>query len=354
MAYARTIEHGDIVHRCFRCGYCKFPSDYWDFNCPSYKAFGWQEGRMDMNPERVKEGLAKPGNMMMVDDPRVTARELKRKTVRVPLVDHLRARWPANAASTASSQAATDGFSVPAYLRSLTSRVDSRSLDGLGKLVAADFVERADLEGDAAHQQQRARRILERAWAAQQIGRLGNRSKRAVKLLEGLVARRSLHRDFAYHGLDGAMAARALGALGATESVPFLVRTFLAVDPDLKKMVKPPANYPYAWADYRLKLEIICVLGELRCKESRRFLSEYLAMDVANAGRFAGPMSEEATRALLRHNVTAEELESLLRSANSAVRGTTILACLDDRTASRASSLAKIVPWTQELPRAGQ
>jgi Fe-S oxidoreductase len=41
MAYAHTIEHAEIVHRCFRCGYCKFPTDYVDFNCPSYKAFGW-------------------------------------------------------------------------------------------------------------------------------------------------------------------------------------------------------------------------------------------------------------------------------------------------------------------------
>lgn len=37
----RKIEHGDIVHRCFRCGYCKFPGDYVDFNCPSYKSLGW-------------------------------------------------------------------------------------------------------------------------------------------------------------------------------------------------------------------------------------------------------------------------------------------------------------------------
>jgi Fe-S oxidoreductase len=41
MAYLRELAHGDIVHRCFRCGYCKFPADYVDFNCPSYKAFGW-------------------------------------------------------------------------------------------------------------------------------------------------------------------------------------------------------------------------------------------------------------------------------------------------------------------------
>lgn len=41
MDYVRHVEHADIVHRCFRCGYCKFPSDYVDFNCPSYKAYGW-------------------------------------------------------------------------------------------------------------------------------------------------------------------------------------------------------------------------------------------------------------------------------------------------------------------------
>ena len=41
MTQLRNIEHAEIVHRCFRCGYCKFPEDYTDFNCPSYKAFGW-------------------------------------------------------------------------------------------------------------------------------------------------------------------------------------------------------------------------------------------------------------------------------------------------------------------------
>jgi Fe-S oxidoreductase len=41
MKRVHEIEHADIVHRCFRCGYCKFPEDYVDFNCPSYRAFGW-------------------------------------------------------------------------------------------------------------------------------------------------------------------------------------------------------------------------------------------------------------------------------------------------------------------------
>ncbi|MFX1363811.1 MAG: (Fe-S)-binding protein [Promethearchaeota archaeon] len=32
----------DIVHRCFRCGYCKFTHNYSDFNCPSYKKFRFE------------------------------------------------------------------------------------------------------------------------------------------------------------------------------------------------------------------------------------------------------------------------------------------------------------------------
>jgi len=34
------MEFEEIVHRCFRCGYCKFTEDYQDINCPSYAKFG--------------------------------------------------------------------------------------------------------------------------------------------------------------------------------------------------------------------------------------------------------------------------------------------------------------------------
>jgi len=44
------MRYEEIVHRCFRCGYCKFTSDYSDFNCPSYRKFFFESyspgGRM--------------------------------------------------------------------------------------------------------------------------------------------------------------------------------------------------------------------------------------------------------------------------------------------------------------------
>ena len=32
-------KYAEQIHRCFRCGWCKFTSDYLDLNCPSYKRF---------------------------------------------------------------------------------------------------------------------------------------------------------------------------------------------------------------------------------------------------------------------------------------------------------------------------
>lgn len=36
------MEHEEILHRCFRCGYCKLPGNYTDFNCPSYLVFRFE------------------------------------------------------------------------------------------------------------------------------------------------------------------------------------------------------------------------------------------------------------------------------------------------------------------------
>jgi len=44
------MKHAEILHRCFRCGYCKLPGTYTDFNCPTYAAFRFESyspgGRM--------------------------------------------------------------------------------------------------------------------------------------------------------------------------------------------------------------------------------------------------------------------------------------------------------------------
>ncbi|MFP4474366.1 MAG: (Fe-S)-binding protein [Desulfatibacillaceae bacterium] len=37
-----NMEHSDILHRCFRCGYCKLPADFTDINCPSYLKYRFE------------------------------------------------------------------------------------------------------------------------------------------------------------------------------------------------------------------------------------------------------------------------------------------------------------------------
>lgn len=35
-------DYKDVVHRCFRCGYCKLTEDYSQFNCPAYYRFRFE------------------------------------------------------------------------------------------------------------------------------------------------------------------------------------------------------------------------------------------------------------------------------------------------------------------------
>ncbi len=36
------MEHSEILHRCFRCGYCKLPENYVDLNCPAYLQYRFE------------------------------------------------------------------------------------------------------------------------------------------------------------------------------------------------------------------------------------------------------------------------------------------------------------------------
>ena len=55
------MKHAEILHRCFRCGYCKLPGNYIDFNCPAYAAFRFETyspgGRMWLLRAWLEHGL---------------------------------------------------------------------------------------------------------------------------------------------------------------------------------------------------------------------------------------------------------------------------------------------------------
>ncbi|MBI2926912.1 MAG: glycerophosphodiester phosphodiesterase family protein [Verrucomicrobia bacterium] len=317
----------------------------------AYKT-GLYEGRRDVDPPSVREALTTPGQMLIVDDPRVVARELGRPAYRpVPLPGGLREFYSLGITYTSADYPVL----VPmAHVRRLSFRINFRSVkDLLGLLGGDDLHERTQPEGSEAYQRRRTERIVERAWAAQRLGQRGRRSARAVERLEFQVRHRSLHRDWKYHGLDGALATRALAELGATGSAPVLIEAFRRIDPELKTVASPEfRQYPLAWTDWRAKMYILAALGELRTEAAKRFLLEYLALDEIAARELGPPQFEEATRALLRHHLNRAELEALLRSRHSAVRGTAILEFLDHPTKERTAALRALAPWALELPRA--
>ncbi len=312
-----------------------------------YKGPGLYENRRDVDPESVNAQLARPGEMIMVDDPRVAARELKRPAYApIPLPSGLRA-------PVSASSGAPNVFSPFHHVTGLGQRINPNSIGELMKLLKSNESERTRLDGDEAFQRHRTARIVERAWAAQRLGELKPEAKFIADALQELVRHRSLHKDWRYHGLDGAMAARALGMLGAKQSVPALVKTFERVDPELQKVVDPRfAANPLAWTDFRTKMYLLPALGELKCAASKAFLLKYLALEEAAARELAPLQFEAATKALLQQALSPMELRALLKHRHSAVRGTAILELLDHPTPGRTAALKAEVPWAFALPSA--
>jgi len=320
-----------------------------------YKA-GLFEDRRDMDPASVRAALARHGEMVIVDDPRVVVRELHRKPFQpVALPGNLQTDvWP----SATPARPARATLNTAAFIRSLEGRIPPRRPDSgqrLLGLLQAGFAEWNEPDGDADYRRRRAKRILERAWAAQQLAWTGYRLPGVEEALERQVNERSLHPDWKLHGLDSAMASRALGLRHSTKSAPVLIAAFQRVDPELKKVANPAwARNPLAWTDFRAKMYILPALGELCCDASKEFLREYVALNEDQARQLAPPMFAEAARALLRQNLMRDELKAVLQSPNTGVRGTAILECLDHPTRARTAALKSVTPWALELPRAGE
>jgi HEAT repeat protein len=276
---------------------------------------GIYEGRRDVDPAAIQAVLLQPGKMLILEDPRVTARQLGRKPYQpVPL--------PAEAFAGS---------------KPVTMRMTS---EGTEDLIAVLF-----------DTKDRRERIVERARAAQRLGELGNLSRRVVEALEYQVRRPTYHPEWILNALDRQAAARALGQLHSTESAPVLIEAFRRVDPELAEVRNPQgANEPLAWVDWR-KSMILPILGELPCKASKDYLLEYVTLSETAARQIAMPQFEEATLALLRQQLNRPELLRLLQSANSAVRGTAILDCLDNPRPEHTAALRASAPWALELPR---
>jgi hypothetical protein len=316
-----------------------------------YKVPGLYEDRRDVDPDAVRAALRQPGEMILVDDPRVAAWVLDRPRYRpVPVLRTFRLvprRVPPEPAAEPGP------FNPAAHMAALARSTPPDSALALLQLIQAAQPGRAEAGSDQAALDRLAARIVERAWAADQLGALGRRHRDVVRALEELVRQPTPHPDWRYHALDGALAARALGRLGSTASAPVLVAALR------ERVARWPAAWAAeagtnlaAWAEARFNAHLLAALGDLRCRTARRFLLEFLAPERTRSPGWEGGLWEEAARALLQQHLSGAELRQLLRHPLPAVRGIAILECVDRANAERRRALTAEAAWALNLPAA--
>ncbi len=159
-----------------------------------------------------------------------------------------------------------------------------------------------------------------------------------LQALRERVRRRSLHRHWRFHGLDGAAALRALFVLRPSETVELARYCLWRDDPAVEPARNPQLKNPRSWTDWRTKLIIFPLLSEVPGDASVSVCRDYLALSDEQA-RSIGPLQfEHAARALLKLRPQEATVVALLRHRRREVRGRAILFCL---------SLSDDHPWAR-------
>jgi hypothetical protein len=268
-----------------------------------YKAPGLYADRADVFPGAIAAVLKKPGDGVIVDDPRGAAVALGRKLGK--LSSHPVAPRPAPPRKEAA----------PATVADLIATL--RDADDW------DRVAQTEAELTAA-----GRRIRARALAAEQLLEAGAMSKEALAALEERVRKRSLHKDWMYHGFDGAMSLRALILLRAPNAVETARFTLWRDDPVLEPVVDRRWKNPRSWTDFRVKMVVFPALARCPGAATEKLCRDYLALSDEEARKFGPPLFEEAGKALLAVSPRTETALELMRHRLQAVRGRAVLDCL--------------------------
>lgn len=302
-----------------------------------YKAPGLYVGRQDVDPAAVEAALARPGELLLVNDPRVAAQILGR----APASRWLRIERRLRVSALAATAGRSPRFpaDVVERLNGLRPRPD---VARLLTLLAGTETAPPDLDATG-----RMALLTTRAWAVGALGEAGEDTRRVRRALERVIDHPLAIDDTELNGLDTALAIRALGELHATAAAGHLVRFFQA------GATGPAESSDNAalWRRWRPRMYVLGALGEMPCRTARRFLEDYVALSPEAARRYGPPVVEEATRSLLQQRLDWAGIAKLLQHPNGAVRGTAILECLDHPTEERRLALRRAAPWALELRR---
>jgi hypothetical protein len=269
-----------------------------------YKAPGLYGDRSEVFPESIAAALNKPGDGLIVDDPRGVAVALGRRLG--PLSREPVSPMP----ETPQAEAANE----PNEAELIAILHDADDWDRV-----AETPEDKTASG---------LRIRARAEAAEQLLAAKTASSDAFTALEARVRNRSLHKDWQFHGLDGAAALRCLVLLrapGAIETARFAV---WRDDPALVRVADPRWMNPRAWTDFRVKMVVFPSLAKCPGEATERLCRDYLALTDEEARQLGPDQFEPAAWTLLVVSPRTETALDLMQHRRQVVRGRAILDCL--------------------------
>jgi hypothetical protein len=264
--------------------------------------------RAEVDPHAIRAMLARPGDMVIVDDPRGVLVHLERPLGQL----HLQMEPLESCPSTWLPE-----HRCPEELLAiLRDRNDCETLLEEGREVS---------EGTW---QRRARAIVRRAEAAEEVRRRNLPCESLRGELARLVRERSFHRDWLHHGLDGAAALRALAQVAPDEFPTWARLALWRDDPAVEHGVEPAWSYPRAWKDFRTKVIVFPLLERVPGEATESICLDYLELSDDEAERLGPPQFEAAARTLLVHRGKVDVASRLLEHRRRDVRGRTILDCV--------------------------
>ncbi len=275
---------------------------------PRMKLYGYKAGlyldRSEVFPEAIAAALKRTGAGFIVDDPRGTILALGRKLGQVSK-EPVAPRPPVRQSISTTHPKEADLLAILA---------DNRDWNHVAQTDAERLASR--------------NKILARATACDQLLSIKASTPAAFAALEERVRQRSLHKDWQYHGLDGALALRSLILLGAPQAAEVARFALWRDDPALDPVINPMYKNPRAWTDFRVKMLAFPALTHCPGPATERLCRDYLAL-TDDAAKQLGPAKfEEAGRALLAVSPTTATALELLQHRLQAVRGRAILDCL--------------------------
>jgi hypothetical protein len=181
---------------------------------------------------------------------------------------------------------------------------------------------------EAPGRQAQAPLIVARAKAAEALLSSSPLSPDSSAALAERVRHRSLHPDWMYHGLDGAMALRTLILSHDPHAIELARWAIWLDDPACEPLRFPGSKEPRAWVDWRMKMTAWEALERLPGAETERLCRDYLGLDYDEAKQIGPRLFEEAARTLMAVSPKTETAVELMRHRLNVVRGRAILECL--------------------------